>query len=222
MVPRKPHPFGNEYHSIADGDHGRPIMWRIKLQEGKDRPRKEDGTWAFPSEFEPKHTKSSVLMLDMTKPIHNTGKIVTMDSGFCVRTGILAQHEHGVYGQALIKKRGRYWPRGVPGDQIDTYFKDKPLGYTETLKQDCDGVSFLIHCTKEEKYVTKLMTTHSLVNEVSNHRAYWLVNGEWQSFLYTEPISRHNHAKHWVDDINNRRHHPIGLEDVWGTRWWPD
>ncbi|KAL7460096.1 hypothetical protein ACHAXS_000564, partial [Conticribra weissflogii] len=39
-VPRKPHPSGNEYHSIADGDQGKPIMWRVKLQEGKDRPKK--------------------------------------------------------------------------------------------------------------------------------------------------------------------------------------
>ena len=31
----------------------------------------------------------------------------------------------------------------------------------------------------------------------------------------------HNHAKHWVDDVNNRRHDPIGLGDVWGTKWWP-
>ena len=43
-VPRKPHPFGNEYHSIADGDGGKPIMWKVKLQEGKDRPKKPDGT----------------------------------------------------------------------------------------------------------------------------------------------------------------------------------
>ncbi len=26
-VPRKPHPFGNEYHSIANEDEGKPIMW---------------------------------------------------------------------------------------------------------------------------------------------------------------------------------------------------
>ena len=36
-VPRKPHPFGNEYHSISDGATekglvGKPIMWRFKLQ----------------------------------------------------------------------------------------------------------------------------------------------------------------------------------------------
>jgi hypothetical protein len=36
VVPRKPHTDGNEYHSIADGDKGAPIMWRVKIQEGKD------------------------------------------------------------------------------------------------------------------------------------------------------------------------------------------
>ena len=51
-----PHPFGNEYHSIADGAtekglEGKPIMWRVKIKEGKDRPKKPDGSWAFPSEF---------------------------------------------------------------------------------------------------------------------------------------------------------------------------
>ena len=46
-VPRKPHPLGNEYHSICDGDGGKPIMWRIKLQEGKDRPKKGDGRGIF-------------------------------------------------------------------------------------------------------------------------------------------------------------------------------
>jgi hypothetical protein len=35
-VPQKPHPFGNEYHTIADGDGGKPILWQIKLVEGKD------------------------------------------------------------------------------------------------------------------------------------------------------------------------------------------
>ena len=48
-VPRKPHPLGNEYHSIADGDEGKPIMWQIKLQEGKDRPKDVTGKFAFPS-----------------------------------------------------------------------------------------------------------------------------------------------------------------------------
>ncbi|KAL7462616.1 hypothetical protein ACHAXS_004556 [Conticribra weissflogii] len=127
VVPRKPHPYGNEYHTIADGDKGSPIMWRMKLQEGKDRPKKSDGSWAFPSPFEG-HTKTAKLMLEMTEPIHGTGKVVSMDSGFCVSAGILAMHSVGVYGQALVKKRGRYWPKDVPGDYIDESFAQKELG----------------------------------------------------------------------------------------------
>ncbi len=55
-----------------------------------------------PMEFE-NNTKMSALMLYMTKPIHNTGKIVTTDSGFCVAAGILVLHHVGVYGQALME-----------------------------------------------------------------------------------------------------------------------
>ncbi len=51
VVPCKPHPFGNKYHMIADGDKGYPIMWRMKRQEGKERPKKSDGSWTFPSPF---------------------------------------------------------------------------------------------------------------------------------------------------------------------------
>jgi hypothetical protein len=41
----KPHPYGNEYHSICDGainDNDNKkcgnLMWHVELQEGKDRP----------------------------------------------------------------------------------------------------------------------------------------------------------------------------------------
>ena len=44
-VPRKPHPLGNEYHSISDGDEGDPVMYRIKIQEGKDRPKDANGKY---------------------------------------------------------------------------------------------------------------------------------------------------------------------------------
>ena len=66
-VPRKPHSFGNGYHIIADGAtekglEGKPIMWGVKLQEGKYLPKKPDGSWAFPSEF-PGYSKTATLIL---------------------------------------------------------------------------------------------------------------------------------------------------------------
>ena len=47
-VLRKPHPLGNEYHSIADGDEGYPVMYRIIIQEGKDRPKNANGKVGVP------------------------------------------------------------------------------------------------------------------------------------------------------------------------------
>ncbi|KAL7467273.1 hypothetical protein ACHAXS_007534 [Conticribra weissflogii] len=221
-VPRKPHPFGNEYHSIADGDQGRAIMWRVEIVEGKDRPKLASGAWAYPCEFETAgESKTAALMLRMTKPIHGKGKVVTMDSGFCVTAGILALHRRGVFGQALIKKRGRYWPRSVPGDDIDAYFEGKELGETMSFEQEIDGIKFLIHCTKDESYVTKLMSTHGMLDKIQDHQTGRRIGGVWRTFKYCEPVSHHNRAKHLVDDHNNRRHDPIGLEQTWRTKWWP-
>ena len=56
---------------------------------------------------------------------------------------------------------------------------------------------------------------------LEDHTTYEYVGGEWKSFKYCKPMSRHNHAKHWVDDVNNQRHDLIGLEEVWATKWWP-
>jgi hypothetical protein len=48
------------------------------------------------------------------------------------------------------------------------------------------------------------------------------VEGTWKTFKYSEPFYRHNRGKHWVDDVNNRQHDPIGLESAWATKWWPN
>ncbi len=69
----------------------------------------------------------------MTKPIHRSGKVVTMDCGFSVTHGIIAMKEKGVYGQPLIKTRGHGWPKFIPGDEIENYFSYKPIGLMQLL-----------------------------------------------------------------------------------------
>ena len=65
------------------GLEGKPIIRRVKIQGGKYLPKKEDGSWAFPSEFSG-YSKTATLMIETTKPVHHTGKVVSVDSGFCV------------------------------------------------------------------------------------------------------------------------------------------
>jgi hypothetical protein len=42
------------------------------------------------------------------------------------------------------------------------------------------------------------------------------------SVTYTEVIHNHYKYRHFVDDHNAKRHSPISLEKVWGTKWWPN
>ena len=60
----------------------------------------------------------------------------------------------GVYGQALIKKYGRCWPKGVPGDLIDEHFMDKEVGYSKSLELRFKGKKIFIHCMKEGKWIS--------------------------------------------------------------------
>lgn len=218
IVPRKPHEEGNEYHTICDGDVGKgnPIMWHVELMEGKDTP---DG--APPKKYS-ELGKTPGLMCRMMEPIKRTGKACTMDSGFCVSKGIVElEAKLGVYGQALIKKRGRYWPKGVPGDAIDEYFADAPIGASNTLEVEFEGKTLFIHCMKEEKYVTKFMSTFGTLDEVESHATMRRTAAGDVHFKYPEPMSWHNKSKHWVDDHNQRRHSPIDVAEVWKTQWWP-
>ncbi|KAL7473681.1 hypothetical protein ACHAXS_014180 [Conticribra weissflogii] len=215
------HDIRQMLHSIADGDQGKPILWRIKLQEGKDRPKDNHNTPQFPSEFE-HQTNTSALMLEITKPIHHTGKVVIMNSQFCVTAGIIALQNVGVFGQALVKKYGNFWPQYVPGQIIDDYMRDKPLGYAATFKQIIEGKEFLLHCQNDDRDVTtKIMSTHGIIQPDDEHVTNRFIDGDWKSFRYVEPLSRQNQCKHLVNEFDIQRHDPVCLEDVWTTNWWP-
>jgi hypothetical protein len=73
-------------------------------------------------------------MLEMTKLLHCTGKVVVGDSGFCVRNGVIALYQKEVFFQAHVKKCGLL-PRGVPGNHIDGHLAKAPLGYCKMLIQ---------------------------------------------------------------------------------------
>ncbi len=63
------------------------------------------------------------------------------------------------------------------------------------------------------------MSTHGVLDENQDHPTWRMVDGQWKTFKYAEAFSRHNRGKHWVDDVNKRRHAPISLESAWGTKW---
>ena len=189
FVPRKPWPMGNEYHSICCALSG--IMYWIELVEGKDRP---------PELGLPEHSSSGGktvgLMLRMCQSIFHSGKLVVLDSGFCVLRGIIELKKVGVFASALIKKR-RYWPKDVDGEAISAYFADKDVGDADAWPGELDGVRFHLFCMKEPDYIMSLMSTYGTTSpkhgqgEIRRH--YKNARGEdvTKSFRYPEVVANH-------------------------------
>ena len=170
-------------------------------------------------------TKKTIhLLLRLCKTLYGTGRIVILDSGFCVLQGIIELRKKGVFAGALIKKR-RYWPKHVPGDMIDEHFKDKEVGSTDSLKGRLDGIHYDIFCMKEPEYVMKIMSTYGGLLENDGQKdsvRKYKVDGEGKetTFKYTIPFSNHFNYRHIVDDHNGIRHQVPSLEQTWRTHRW--
>ena len=149
FCPRKPHPIGNEYHSICCGLSS--IIFAIELIEGKARPKE------LP--FDPKTKKTMCLLMRLCKSMYSAGKVVILDSGFCVLEALIELKKVGVFAGALIKKR-RYWPKHVKGEMIDAHFSDARVGHVDSWSGKLNDVPYDIFCMKEPDYVMKIMGTY--------------------------------------------------------------
>ena len=140
FCPRKPWPTGNEYHTIACGLTS--IIFHMELVEGKARPKQLP-----PLPYADQGGKTVGLLLRMTKPIWNTGRLVILDSGFCVLNGLIALAKKGIFASALIKKR-RYWPKYIKGEEIKEHFKDKMVGEVDAWPGKIDSIPFYVFSMK--------------------------------------------------------------------------
>ena len=214
FVPRKPNPFGNKWHSICCGLCC--IVFDVELREGKDAPKErvhliQKGTTG--------------LLLRLTKALHYTGKVVVLDSGFCVLETIIALKKMGVFAAAVIKNR-RYWPKYVPGDEIDKRMKDDEVGQNRVMSSHLNGERYSFFMMKEPAFVMKMMTSYGDLQAVENQevtRRYFKDNNGnivRRNITYTTVFANHFRYRHAIDDHNNQRHSQPAFEDTWKTTRW--
>ena len=218
FCPRKPHPFGNEYHTACCAKSG--ILFSIEIVEGKDAPQ-EGRT----SDFDDRGGKTTGLLLRMLRGYFGTGKYVILDSGFCVLNALTELKKMGVFACALIKKR-RYWPALVPGDAMDQHIGQLNVGESAAISGTHNGVPYNIWGMKEPDYVMKLMATGGQLlsdNTCKETKRTWKVNGveRTTTFKYPFPVDWHFKYRHAIDDHNNLRHALPSIEDAWSTIRWP-
>lgn len=217
FCPRKPHPFGNEYHTACCALSG--IMFAIELVEGKDAPPQIEVPHA-------EHGKTTGLLLRMLSNVFWTGKYVVLDSGFCVLKAIIELRKMGVFACALIKKR-MCWPIGVPGDAMQRRF-DRPevrVGDVDAISGKLDDVPYYLWGMKEPDYVMMMMATGGPLgsNDECRETKRRVKEGDQdveRKFKYTCPYEWHFSYRHAVDDHNNLRHATPAVEESWVTQRW--
>jgi hypothetical protein len=217
FVPRKPHPFGNEYHSICCAET--MIMYGIELVEGSDTPPQR------PRDPNERLGKTVGLLLRLCKPIYSRGFVVILDSGFCVLRGIVELRKKGVFAAAVIKKR-KYWPKHVPGAAMDERMEAKAVGDCDSLPGTLEGIPYDLFVLKDAGYTMKIMSTYGslLVSDGQKDSIRHYKNEAGQNvttrFKYMEPFANHFLYRHCVDDHNNLRHAGVSIEETWRTHRW--
>ena len=219
--PRKPHPRGNEYHTIADGECG--IMFRIELVEGKDEPRD-----VLPKKKFHELPKTVALMLRMCEPLFGSGTIVVLDSGFCVLRALIELRLRGVFAAAVIKKR-RYWPKHIKGDEIKMARENDEIGKQSRLPGSYNDIPFSIFTSMEPDYLLMMMSTYGTVlpNRLNKKAKRIDKEGQLVEIQYCNVIANHYQYRDAVDAHNAKRHdggtqQGISIETTWKTDWWPN
>lgn len=217
FVPRKPHPMGNEYHTIACGTS--KVLFRVELVEGKDHPPN------ITVEHE-ELGKVPGLLVRLTKDMHGTGRVVVLDSGFSSLRGLLELKKRGLYASIVIKKK-RYWPKYIPGDELDARASTLAIG-EHVCRQGVMKIpgtvapqGFYCVALRDSKHVLKLMCTYGTsILEGPQKIRRDPATGGLVYFKYPNVIANYYTARHAVDDNNNLRQGSISLEAVGGTHDW--
>ena len=97
------------------------------------------------------------------------GKVVILDSGFCVLLPVIGLKKMGVFSAAFIKKR-RYWQQYVNGEEIKAHFEDAPVGDIQIFPGTINGVKFYLFCLKDPDYVMTLMSGYGSLHTNPNQK----------------------------------------------------
>ncbi len=212
-VERKPHPNGNEYHTIADVET--KIIYRMEIVEGKSRPAE------LPV---PKHQadfgKMGGLVLRMTESIWHSGRIVAMDSAFCLLETVAKLREQGLFCVTVAKKHGKYWPRHFKGDHVQEFMQGKPIGKIFGYEMEVKEQPLRVFSVNHNTYAFLAVATYGVTAPSGPARRVRTATG-LVTYARSNVLRDYYEARHVVDDNNRLRQGQMaGLDDAWPCKSW--
>ena len=83
--------------------------------------------------------------------MHSIGKIVILDSEFCILKGIMDLFKKGTHSLVLIMKY-HYWPKEISEKAIDERIVEKLIGATDTISRKLEGSNYNLFMIKDKDF----------------------------------------------------------------------
>ncbi|CAG8586319.1 9657_t:CDS:2, partial [Scutellospora calospora] len=106
-IPRKPHPVGQEWKTVADGSTN--IIIQVEPCEDKEIEKKK--------QFVLEYGNTTAYVLHLVRPWFSSGRTIVGDSWFGSPKLCIVLMQNGLYGIFHIKKK-RGWPLNYPCDMV--------------------------------------------------------------------------------------------------------
>lgn len=178
-VPRKPHPVGQEYKTLADTTTSAILRLDFTGDKG-------------PREYEPEHPAIVAPVMRLCKPYMHSGRTIIADSWFGSPIMVRTMKEYGLYSIMQAKRR-RYWPRGMPQDDVGEMLGGE-FGSTVSLKTTSgDMYVSALQDRKPKVIIANCSTTTSSDTEISK-----FINGEMKTMHRPQVFDEYetNKGKH--------------------------
>lgn len=221
IMQNKPTPKGNEYHTMADCETG--VLVYMEIVEGRHQPESVVHKYSNLGK-----TPGLVARACTTAQIQHTKRHVFLDSGFCVVGALTTLTNLGLLGTICIKKR-RYWPAGIPGDDIVNDFLHKPMFQCRATKLIDGGHPFHVFAMRDTSHVTMFMSTCGSTSD-SGRKSFrsQVYDDEGKKLPAPKPLmidlpvilNNYYTCRHAVDDNNHTRQATADIETAWTTREW--
>ena len=197
-VKRKPHPFGNEYHTSADQETR--IIFATELVETlRDKP--VIGPYAN-KPLTDSMSPTAALVCHMTRAVWGTGRVVGLDSGFGDIPAAVKLLKHGLYCTAQIKKKA-YWPAGTKAQEMIQELAGKEVGTIMCREGSKGGENFWISGLADSKHISIMLNMWGTSIRDGKWK-YRRVGGQLIKFRYGQNGVVYYACRHGVDDNNNR------------------
>lgn len=136
-VPRKPHPIGQEFKTLAD--HHTYCILQIDTVSDP-RPKEYD---------EPGKRTITATVKRLVKPWFGSGRTVIADSWFGSPSMTIMLSDLGLHSIMQVTKR-RFWPRGMPGTDIIQQVEEE-YGSYYTMKKDLNNHKIFVCAYRDQK-----------------------------------------------------------------------